>query len=100
MQTYYEQIQELDAELIALSADPQMTARQTVTDLGLRFPVLSDSLRTFINAYDVLHPQEGIARPSAFIVDREGNIRWNFVGMTASERAPMGIIMNELRALQ
>ncbi len=100
MQTYYEQIQELDAELIALSADPHLTARQTVLELGLKFPVLSDSLRTFINAYDVLHPQEGIARPSAFIIDREGDIRWQFVGMAASERAPMGIIMNELRALQ
>ncbi len=100
MQTYYEQIQGLDAELIALSADPQMTARQTVLDLGLKYPVLSDSLRTYINAYDVLHPQEGIARPSAFIIDREGTIRWEFVGMSASERAPMGIIMNELRALQ
>jgi alkyl hydroperoxide reductase subunit AhpC len=77
-----------------------MTARQTVLDLGLLFPVLSDSLRTHINAYDVLHPQEGIARPSAFIIDREGTIRWQFIGMNANERAPMGIIMNELRALQ
>ena len=77
-----------------------MTARQTVVELGLKYPVLSDSLRTFINAYDVLHPQEGISRPAAFIIDREGNIRWEFVGMTASERAPIGIILNELRALQ
>ena len=100
MQTYYEEIQELDAELIALSADPPVTARQTVLDLGLRFPVLSDNFRTFINAYDVLHPQEGISRPAAFIIDREGQIQWDFVGMTASERAPMGIIMNELRSLQ
>jgi peroxiredoxin len=100
LQTYYEQIQGLNAEVIALSADPQVTARQTVLDLGLRYPVLSDSLRTSINAYDVLHPQEGIARPAAFIVDREGIIRWQFIGMSASERAPMGIIMNELRALQ
>ena len=100
MQTYYPQIQELGAEVIALSADPQVTARQTVLDLGLSYPVLSDALRTHINAYEVLHPQEGIARPSAFIVDREGTIKWQFVGMAASERAPMGIIMNELRALQ
>ncbi len=86
--------------MIALSADPQETARQTVRELKLTYPVLSDSYRNHIRAYDVLHPQEGIARPSAFIIDREGKIRWQFVGMSAGERPAMLTIFSELEALR
>jgi peroxiredoxin len=100
LQEYYDDIQALDAEVVALSADPPATARETVLEMNLRYPVLSDAARKFIQDYDVLHPQEGISRPAAFIIDREGRIRWQFIGMSASERAPIGIIMNELQALQ
>ena len=100
MQEYYDEIQGLDAELVALSADPVPLARTTVTELGLKFPVLSDTARTFIRSYDVLHPTEGIARPAAFIIDRTGQIRWQSVGMSASERAPILTIIQELTALQ
>jgi peroxiredoxin len=86
--------------LIALSADPQETARQTVRELNLTYPVLSDSYRNHIRAYDVLHPQEGIARPSVFIVDREGKIRWQFIGMSAGERPAMMTILGQLQALR
>ena len=85
---------------MALSADPVATARTTVTELGLRFPVLSDTARNFIRSYEVLHPTEGISRPAAFIVDREGQIRWQFIGMSASERPPILTIIEELTALQ
>ena len=83
-----------------LSADPQETARQTVRELNLTYPVLSDSYRTYIRAYDVLHPQEGIARPAAFIIDKEGTIRWQYIGMSAGDRPAMLTILNELGALR
>jgi peroxiredoxin len=86
--------------MIALSADPPATARMTVAELGITFPVLSDDSRTYIRAYDVLHPQEGIARPSVFVVDRNGVIRWRFIGMSAAERAPLETALDELRKLQ
>ncbi len=86
--------------MIALSADPQETARQTVRELNLTYPVLSDSRRTYIRAYDVLHPQEGIARPSAFIIDKVGKIRWQYIGMSAGDRPAMLTILNELAALR
>ena len=53
-----------------------------------------------MRAYDVLHPQEGISRPAVFVIDREGIIRWQFVGMSAGERAPIGTVMAQLQAVQ
>ena len=86
--------------MIALSADTPETARLTVNELALTYPVLSDASRTYIRRYNVLHPQEGIARPSMFVVDRAGVIRWRFVGMSASERAPFDTVLEELRKVQ
>ena len=48
----------------------------------------------------MLHPQEGISRPAVFVIDREGTIRWQFVGMSASERASIDTVLAELKAIQ
>ena len=48
----------------------------TVAALGITYPILSDSSRRYIRDYDVLHPDEGIARPSMFVVDHDGMVRW------------------------
>ena len=86
--------------MIAISADPPATAQQTARELGLTYPVLSDSYRNFIRAYDVLHPQEQIARPSVFVIDREGKIQWEYIGMSAGDRPEMATILRELGGVQ
>ena len=86
--------------MIALSADAPNIARMTVAELGLTYPVLSDAARTYIRQYMVLHPQEGIARPSMFVVDREGMIRWRFIGMNPAERPRLETVLAELRKVQ
>ena len=83
-----------------MSADLPAMARVTVSQLGLTYPVLSDSARKFIQDYNILHPQEGIARPALFVVDREGMVRWQYVGMNAADRPPMGEVIDQLRAIQ
>ena len=59
-----------------MSADLPAIARVTVSQLGLTYPVLSDSSRKYIQDYNVLHPQEEITRPALFVIDREGVVRW------------------------
>ena len=83
-----------------MSADPLEQARLTVSEPGLAFPVLSDSSREYIREYDVLHPQEGIARPSLFILDREGVVRWRYVGMNAADRPPIATVLEQLQAIR
>jgi hypothetical protein len=33
-------------------------------------------------------------------VDREGQVRWNYVGASASDRPPIETVLDELRGLQ
>ena len=48
----------------------------TISELGIACPIFSDSSRKYIRDYDVLYPQEEIARPSVFVLDRDGIVRW------------------------
>jgi len=55
--------------------------RRLVEGLGLDFPVLSDSSRTTIAAYGLLHRRAGpggtdIARPATLLVGRDGTVHW------------------------
>ena len=90
----------MGAEVVALSADTPEEARLTVSELGISFPILSDSSRTHIRAYDVLHPEEGIARPSLFVLDRDGVVRWHFVGMNAADRPAFEDVLEQLGSLE
>ena len=85
---------------MALSADIPAQAVVTASEFGIAYPILSDSGRRFIRDYGVLHPQEGIARPSMFILNRDGVLEWNYIGQTASDRPPISVILDELRAIQ
>jgi alkyl hydroperoxide reductase subunit AhpC len=71
-----------------------------VSDLGITYPILSDESREYIRDYDVLHPDEGIARPSLFVVDRDGIVRWQYVGMNAADRPDIDDVMEQLHLLQ
>ncbi len=50
--------------------------------------------------YNVLHPQEGIARPSMFIINKEGTIIWSYVGKDASDRPDMTAVIQRLQSIK
>jgi peroxiredoxin len=83
-----------------VSADTPDQGRIMVSDLGITYPILSDESREYIRDYDVLHPDEGIARPSLFVVDRDGIVRWQYVGMNAADRPDIDDVMEQLHLLQ
>ncbi len=70
----------LGAQVVAVSADPLPQAEELAADLELPFPVLSDAERSAIRAYAVEHPEEGVARPAAFLLDPAGRVRFRYVG--------------------
>ncbi len=100
LQEHFGAIQDLGAEIVALSADYPEVARQTISELGITFPILSDSSRKRIIAWDVLHPFEGVARPSLFVLDRDGVVRWQYVGKSAADRPAIEDVLKALRKLQ
>ena len=80
-----------------MSADDLKGAEGAAHQWGAPFPILSDSDRATINAYDVL-AANNIARPSTFIIDKNGIIRWKYIGSTGDRPEPE-TVLQELKAI-
>lgn len=97
----YEKIKQAGAELLAISVDEQSFAWSMAQTTGAKFQILSDSEKKTIAEYGIVNPAEhgGIAHPSVFIVDKEGRIRYMYVGKDASDRPPDETIILEVKKL-
>ncbi len=60
--------------------DPVEQNAKVVQELKLSFPILADTDRRVLDAYDLRHdggsPDGAIARPATFVIDRDGIVRW------------------------
>ncbi len=67
----------LGAEVVGVSVDPPERNRQMRTKLRLPFRLLSDPGGTgAIDRYGAWSAEEGLARPSVVVVDRDGIVRY------------------------
>ena len=84
--------------MLAVSVDDLSQAARAVEELGLEFPILYDKTGDVVKSYGVFVESSGIARPSTFIIDTEGVVRWDFIGST-NHRTPAREIIEQLRRL-
>ena len=68
------------------------------------FPFLLDEDRAVTKAYGVYHrigkDAFNIAPPATFVVGRDGNIRWIYVGESQHDRAPLDTVLEQVRGLR
>lgn len=101
LQDDYAAFQELDAEILAVSVDDLSGAARAIDALGLEYQILADPGADTVRAYGVfnLH-NNNLPTPSTFIVDKEGAIRWQYIGRNArTDRPDNDDILAQLRAL-
>jgi peroxiredoxin len=72
--------QALDAEIVGISVDHPFVLEKWKEQLGLQYTLVSDFNKTVAPAYGAFHetlgPLNGVAKRSAFIIDREGKIAY------------------------
>lgn len=73
-------------EVIGVSIDSQFTHhawRATAVDKGgigeVRYPLVADVKHEICKAYDVEHPEAGVAFRGSFLIDQEGTVRHQVV---------------------
>lgn len=68
---------------------------------GAAYQILSDTDRKVITSYGILNKAErdGIAHPSVFIVDKEGRIKYIYVGANPTDRPPDETIVEEVKKI-
>ena len=100
MEEAYNEIRELDAELIALSTDDIARARQMQERVGASYPVLADPDRATTEAYGVFNLLgDGVATPATFIITAD-RIVASQIGRDISDRPSVASILHTLRQLQ
>lgn len=91
------------AEVLAISSEPLEAARDGVRAHRLPFTVLSDHDLAVIDRYGVRHLGEpegrAIARPSLFVIDPAGIVRFAHVGEFPRDRPSMDLVLLALEAL-
>ncbi len=99
----YEDYDGLDAQVLGLSVDSPFTLKAWAKDQGFSFPLLSDFNKTTAAAYGALYDQllglEGVAKRAAFVIDKQGVLRYAEVLEKASELPNFDAIKNALSAL-
>lgn len=81
-----EEFKKRGVEVIGVSIDSQFTHsawRNTSTDAGgigqVKYPLVADVRHSICKAYDVEHPQAGVAFRGSFLIDEEGMVRHQVV---------------------
>jgi peroxiredoxin Q/BCP len=76
-------------QVVAVVAQSSTAVRRYVEDKGLPFNILIDESRDVLKSYGVWHRMGldawNIARPSLFLIDRAGAVRYSFVAARQDE---------------
>lgn len=80
----------LDAQILAVSVDSPFTLGKFKEDQRLNFPLLSDFNKTASQAYGAYYDEfvlglQGVSKRSAFVIDKEGKVRYAEVLDNAGE---------------
>ncbi|PZN08577.1 MULTISPECIES: peroxiredoxin [Thermaerobacter] len=81
--TYNQQFSGLDAQVLGISVDSPFTLRAWAEQQRFDFPLLSDFNKEVAKAYDVYYDElmglRGVAKRAAFVIDKDGVIRYRWV---------------------
>lgn len=98
------QYEKLDAHILAISVDSPFTLAKWKEEQGFTFPLLSDFNKTASKKYDSLYKEfafglKGVSKRSAFVVDKQGVIRYAEVLENAGEMPNFNALEAVLKSL-
>lgn len=96
--------EKLDAEVLAISVDLPFTLDKFKQEQGYQFPLLSDFNKEVSRAYGSIYEEwimgfKGVSKRSAFVVDKEGKIRYAEVLENAGEQPNFEAVKSTLQSL-
>ena len=99
---YYEN---LNAKVFGISVDSLFTLAKYKEDQHLNFPLLSDFNKEVSKAYHTLYEtfafeMKGVSKRSAFLIDKEGIVRYAEVLENAGEQPDFQAIQQALQAIE
>ena len=99
LESYLDQFQAHNTEIIAVTSDKRPIVEATVTRLELTFPMLADPDLRITILYGILHPMEFLPRPATFVIDQSGKVRYRYIGQDVHDRPPAEALLEILKRL-
>ena len=94
---------DLEAQVLGITVDSPFVTLKFREETQAPFPILSDFNKSTITAYDVKYDEffgmNGVAKRSAFVIDREGTVRWSWVTEDAGVMPDFDTIRAEVEKL-
>ena len=95
----------LNAQILAISVDSPFTLQRFKAENNFNFPVLSDFNKEVTRAYDALYEEfvlglKGVSKRSAFVIGKDGSIKYAEVLENAQKLPNFEEIENTLSKLQ
>jgi len=96
----YAEFEERAAEVIAIAPDTLETARRYFQSNDIPFPCLADPNREVFRQYDVKSAMISLGqRPGLFVIDRDGVVRYAYLGWQQWEIPTVDETLRQLDAL-
>ncbi|HRI58163.1 MAG TPA: redoxin domain-containing protein [Saprospiraceae bacterium] len=94
----------LDAQILAVSVDSPYTLAKWKDEQQFNFPLLSDFNKTVSKKYDTLYKEfgpglKGVSKRSAFVIDKQGIVRYAEVLENAGELPNFEAVKKTLQSL-
>ena len=97
LQNNFEVFQNANAKVVALAVTSVEAVDGLRQSLGISYLMLADPAHQVSEDYDVYNLLgDGLAAPSVFIIDTDGQIVWGYVGRGASDRPSAEKILKNL----
>ena len=95
----------LDADILAISVDSPFALGKFKAEQNLNFPLLSDFNKEVSQNYGALYEEfvlnmKGVSKRSAFVIDKEGVVKYAEVLENAGELPNFSAVKETLEALQ
>lgn len=99
----YARYADLEAEVLGISVDSPFTLQAWAENQSFQFPLLSDFNKEVSKSYDVLFegsPElQGFSQRAAFVVDKDGKVRYAEICPTPAELPDLEAIQQTLQGL-
>ncbi len=96
--------EKLEARILAVSVDSPYTLAKWKEEQGFNFPLLSDFNKTVSKKYDTIYKEfgmglKGVSKRSAFVIDKQGIVRYAEVLENAGEIPDFNAVKQTLHSI-
>ena len=86
-----------NAQVIALAVQDQAGAQTMASRANTSYPILADPDHRIAEAYGVFNIlNDGVAAPSVFVINKAGQIVWNYIGKNINDRPTSEMIWQNI----